>query len=651
MSFVKALPRDKTGAFADEVRAGESRQDTFFDFLNFKYEDPLYGLDEVTGFQLHQWSIERMCELQLLAGDPHNPESLQLSAEAYALIRRSSIGEPGAKSRVVTVGEACITIFLQPFSHHLAGWLKQHPSARAGFTRAAQGFEYAKAVHSKEHPESGQLDLMMLSSDLTTATDYCVHSYSQAMLDGFCTGIGQLSAYHRLSNRLLCSPRAVVEGRGCEIWYTRRGILMGDPGAKCVLTLHNLCAELEAFLRFRSKDIPTSDLARRVGEMETIPSAWWRCFACAGDDHVATGPEEYLRGITRAHHDNGMSVSWSQNFVSRVGATYCEEFLLTAGYSSRDLFLRKFLWRLGYENHIHVDAIKLRLISPCSKEHEGKDEPNPGIGKSHQLSRVLSWLEAPVVQLRRWASRRFSDRFSALLSQGPERHLPVSLGGLAVPGWHVEPDELISMMADLPESHFHLIGKILSGESSHLERRIVSSFASNARARGLESDVIQDQVRQFLGNVELTKAINVDEIQSVVDVSPEEFQSWNFRKKLSAASAAGFISINDAINLIERPYIFRDLLFPDISEKHGYHPRSSSSYTMKSWDVRKRKFTEMVDKQVQEGECKTFSHDWVQRFAASLTSGDLLEIPPSNLLIPRDVVEVESRPQLRTPYY
>jgi hypothetical protein len=647
--FLSALPRDDEGAFHPSVVPGESRQDTFFDFENFKYEDPIFGLDEATGYQLHQWSVEELLSTGILTGDKHNPESIRFNPDISPLVRRTTIGEPGAKSRVVTVGEACLTIFLQPFSHHIGGRLKAHPSAYAGFTRSAQAFEYVKAIHVKEHPDTDQLDLWMLSSDLTTATDFCQHGYSQSMLDGLFDGLGENFPYHRLSSQLLCSPRVVIDSLDGN-WVTKRGILMGDPGAKCVLTMHNLCAELESLLRYRWGKVSDSEILERTRRMTEIPSAWWRHFACSGDDHVATGPVEYLQGITNSHSRNGLSVSWPQNFVSKIGAVYCEDFLYIRGYSSKEIFCKKYLWQLEYGSHIHVDAIKLRLLSPCSKEHEGKDEPNPGIGKAHQISKVLAWLEPPVDLLKKWASWRFSDRFSAHLPKDVSRYLPVSLGGLSAPGWHLEPENLVDEIINLSDEHLHLIDKVLSGSSTHMDRRVLSSFASDARARGVSQDAINDHVRDLLSNLELVKSINVEQIQSVIDIEADEFKNWTIRKKLSAAQAAGFISINDAINLIERPYIFRDLLFPDMSEKHGYQPRASSAYEAKSWHIRKRKFNEMLDIQVPAGEVSPPSAEVTWSIAMAISSGTLLEVPPSNLLIPREVVELESRPRLLTPY-
>jgi len=648
--FLRNLPHDDDGAIHPCVQPGESRQDTFFDIENFCYEDPIYALDEATGYQLHQWAVDELLVSGILTGDRHDPTSIRLASGVLPLVRRSTIGEPGAKSRVVTIAEACITIFLQPFSHHIGGWLRNHPSAAAGFTRAAQGFEYAKSIHWKEHPAVDPEVLWMLSSDLTTATDFCVHSYSRAMLDGLFTGLHENHEYHRLCGDLLCSGRQVFDG--LETWESSRGILMGDPGAKVVLTMHNLCAELEALLRYRSDaELSNLQLLERARRMVEIPGVWWRCFACSGDDHIAVGPKSYLRLITEMHARNGMSVSWPQNFISSVGAIYCEEFLLIQRYDSKRLFNKRALWQLDYESHIHVDAIKLRLLSPCSKEHEGKDEPNPSIGKSHQLRKVLKWLEKPLGELRRLASWRFSDRFSAFLPKTYQRFLPVKLGGLEVPGWHIESEDVQEELLALDGRLLNLIGKVLSGLSTPLDKRVLSSFASDARARGVDSDAIMDSVRDLLSNEVITKAITLDQLQSVISVEPAEFRNWNFRRKMHEAKLHGFLSINDAINVIERPYIFRDLLFPEMSIKHGYKPYFTQAYEAKSWYARISKFSEMLDLRVQETEENLLTADHIVSIADGVTGGDYPGFRSEmDLLIPSRVVQVESRPQLRTPY-
>jgi len=653
MEFIQGLPHDEDGALQACVQAGESRQDTFFDFENFKYEDPLYALDNVTGYQMHQWATEELLARQILSGHENDPQSLRFTGEVLPLIRRSAIGEPGAKSRVVTVAEACLTIFLQPFSHHIMGILRTHPSATTGLTRAAQGFEYAKALHFKRVPEVdvNDLALKMLSSDLTTATDYCLHEYSQAMLEGFLEGIGQVTPYHTLATQLLCSGRVLVEnGTRTE---TCRGILMGDPGSKAVLTMHNLCAEAEALVRFSSSDPDLSNqaLTARVDKMQRIPGHWWRQFACAGDDHVAIGPESYLRLITASHSRNGMAVSWPQNFVSKIGAVYCEENLFIRDLGPREIFQGKPLWKLDYETHVHVDIIKLRLLSPCSKEHEGKDEPNPGIGKAYQLNRILNWLPDSLKPLRKWLSWRFHDRFAAHLPRSYHLHLQRSLGGVEAPAWHREVADLAEEYVNqvIPE-HAFLIEKVLSGESTPMDRRVLSSFATNARARGIEQDAILDHVRDFLSNEELTKAITVEQLQTVIAVENDTFKDWNFRKKMAAASAAGFIPINDAINLIDRPYIFRDILYPDMSEKHGCNPRSSASYEPLPWGVRTTRFDRHVEIQVPSTEVTPLRADTALRLADSACTGSFLEVPSTGLLIPKSVVSVESRPTLQTPY-
>jgi hypothetical protein len=413
--------------------AGESDDRVDLDFENFKLEDPLYGLDHTTGYQLLQWSIEEGLRNKILEGSPYYREndSLRLSGR-WPSIRPSTIGEPGAKSRVVTVAEDWLTVLLQPWSHHVIGMLRAHPSASSGLTRGWQLFEWVKRQGNSAPPPRG--NRYYLSSDLTTATDFCVHSYSKSMLGGLHRGLERAGdTYFNLCADLLTSPR-IYEGGNVEEYFdkpTTRGVLMGDPGAKIVLTLHNLCAELEAYLRYTYSMIGASDedFLYRLSSLQGAPLSKWRVFACSGDDHFGQGPREYLTCITRNHDLNGMSVSWPQNFLSSRGGFYCEEMLLTVGLEDEHIWGRKVPLRdVDYHQQPHIDSMKVRLFSPCAKEHEGKDEPNPAIGKARQMHGMLAWLGGGFELLVPLFSARWEHRMEAFLPPDLAfRYLPVKL--------------------------------------------------------------------------------------------------------------------------------------------------------------------------------------------------------------------------------
>jgi hypothetical protein len=111
-------------------------------------------------------------------------------------------------------------------------------------------------------------------------------------------------------------------------------------------------------------------------------------------------------------------------------AKYCEEILCLLP----DTVLNgKPFGKIPYENSCHVDALKVRLLSPESKGVEVRDDRNPAIGKGAQLAKRLSWLPPG------WSSGKhafyslFIRRMKTYLAPcGARCLLPVNLGGLGL---------------------------------------------------------------------------------------------------------------------------------------------------------------------------------------------------------------------------
>jgi hypothetical protein len=638
---------------------GESAEDMVLDFENFKYEDPLYGLDSSTGMQILQWSIEENLRNNILRGSPFRSLSgqddfLELGS-VIPSIRASAIGEPGAKSRVVTVGEDSLTMFLQPFSHHLIGLLKLHPSATAGLSRGWQGYEWVKGLRNAA-PVPNEATYF-LSSDLTRATDFCTHEYSLAMLEGFLEGIGEENnVYLQACAELLCSPRVYESGTEFFDVPTTLGILMGDPGAKAVLTLHNLCAESEAFIRHHLRMLESTDEAfeLRLRRSQGGPAKRWRHFACSGDDHTCQGPKSYLLRISKNHQLNGMSVSWSQNFLSPIGAFYCEEMFLTVGLNTSDIYgVAMPLHERDYLSHPHIDAMKVRLLSPCAMEHEGKDEPNPAIGKARQVHGMLAWLGGGFEAMVPMVSKRFEHRMESFLPKNLGlRYLPVLLGGIGAPAFHLTDAELREIFRNLPEVHLKAIWRSLSGNAQFLERQTLATFATNARARGLSTDVIKDQVKEILSNVELTLGVDDSGLQLLAGVPDVDWAHLRFADKKDIAKRHGLLTIDDALNNIDRPYLFRNMLAPEVSLRHNESPYKDNAYDARPWPVRERKLYEnLVESSthsppVAEEELVTLP----AKLAASvLTHGKGLEVPKQIIFVPETVVVSDTLCTLRVP--
>ncbi|BCH36643.1 RNA-dependent RNA polymerase [Aspergillus lentulus narnavirus 1] len=633
---------------------GESAEDMILDFENFKYEDPLYGLDHVTGLQLLQWSLEEALSNGLLLGSPYRSGDLLRKGSVAPSIRASAIGEPGAKSRVVTVGEDSLTIFLQPFSHHLLGLAKLHPSVTAGLSRGWQLYEWCKGLRNAA-PVRGQATYF-LSSDLSTATDFCRHDFSKAMIEGFMEGLGESSPYLSAACELLCSPRRYesdIEGFFDSL--TSRGILMGDPGAKLVLTLHNLCAEWEAFIRYHLNmvDTPDPEFYSRLRRSRGGPAMKWRHFACSGDDHTGQGPKDYLLRITKNHELNGMSVSWPQNFLSSRGSFYCEEMFLTVGLSDSEIWgVETPLHLRPYLRQPHIDAMKLRLLSPCAKEHEGKDEPNPAIGKARQMQGMLAWLGGGFEAMVPMASARFEARMEAFLPpQLGVRYLPVKLGGIGAPAFHRSQDELARIFDSLSNNHKQAIQDVLGSNAPVLVRETLATFATNARARGISSDAVQDQVKEVLSNAELTLGIDDSGLQLLTQTNDTDWQNLRFSDKKVLAKRAGFITVDDAINMIDRPYLFRNMLAPEISRRHGEEPYKDKAYDVLPWEVRVRRLEQNLVQSYGEhlSEPREFLPTARQLAKWAAERGQRLDLPVSIYFIPESVVVSDSLCTLRVP--
>jgi len=582
---------------------GESTESMVLDFENFKYEDPLYGLDAVTGYQLLQWALEEGLANRGLQGSPYKDDNSPLLVGTTApSIKASAIGEPGAKSRVVTVGEDWLTIFLQPFSHHLLGMAKLHPSVTAGLTRGWQLYEWVKGLRNAG-PVTNQTT-WNLSSDLSQATDFCTHEYSSKMVEGFIEGVGeQGSDYLKVSTGLLCSGRryenAILDN--VRDTLTTRGILMGDPGAKLVLTLHNICAEWEAFFRHQLGKLNCSDqeLLLYLSEHKGAATVKWRHFACSGDDHIGQGPLPYLKRITLNHSQNQMSVSWSQNFLSSRGAFYCEEMFFTVGLRKDEIWgVQEPLHKREYLRTPHIDAMKVRLFSPCSKECEGKDEPNPAIGKARQMQGMLAWLGGGFEAMVPMASARFEQRMESFLpTLLSTRYLPVKLGGIGSPSFHRSPTELRKIFAEeTPWIVLQSIKEVFDGDAGLLVRRCLANFATNARARGVSSDAVQDQVKEVLANAELTLGIDDSGLQLLTGIGDTDWSHLRFSDKVTMAKRQGLLTIDDAINNIDRPYLFRNMLAPEISRRHGEDPYKDKAYDVLPWNKRESGLLKNLEK-------------------------------------------------------
>nr|WAK75299.1 MAG: RNA-dependent RNA polymerase [Narnaviridae sp.] len=281
------------------------------------------------------------------------------------------------------------------------------------------------------------------------------------------------------------------DGEPC---LTDTAILMGDPGCKGVLTLHNLVAEEEAALEEQlGRAVRVQDL--QEANPIHLP---WRHFSCAGDDHTAIGPSKYLDNIGENHRKNQMVLSKDKHLRSLHGGFYCERVM----FKGTDTVYVKLDGHTQYEQHILVDSVKVRLLSPETKDREAEVETNPAIGKARLLYKQLMWSPPGWERtLNVLVQRRFRGRMFKHLPRN--RHgglsrrieLPGLLGGIGMSpprfaGWDLE-----NVLAECSENHLRLVQHILKGiPTDTFGYRALAKYSSDRYARGVKLDDMVDLI-------------------------------------------------------------------------------------------------------------------------------------------------------------
>jgi hypothetical protein len=312
--------------------------------------------------------------------------------------------------------------------------------------------------------------------------------------------------------------KELVEADGFErleqsytpIWgvplLTSTGIPMGDPGTKGLLMLHSLCAEEEAALeQTLGREATVEDL------LDPLPvDVPGRHFAAAGDDHLGIGPTSYLEGIGKCHQKNQMVISEGKHLISKGeyhAASYCERIVFQGPNT-------KFLGSSSYEEHPVVDSVKVRLISPESKDREKEGNTNPAIGKGGLLFKQLTWAPPGWEKFfYQQVPARFFQRmrkFLPKLSNGsidPRVELPKSLGGLGLtppsisPAWRLHEvlaclsTEHLIALTWIVHWHKKVKGVIEPPRALYVE---LGRYASNRYARGVRNNDGIDEIVDFL---------------------------------------------------------------------------------------------------------------------------------------------------------
>jgi hypothetical protein len=553
----KGVPRWRTWCRAEiyeefpDVNFGDGTPDTIGGFCPFRQ-----GFDESIGLQI------LACAYLSMIDDTQGVSEIP--------IRVLTIPEPGCKARIVTTGPYWLYVLQQSQAHVTRAFLASHPSAKSGLVRADQAWHYLYLISNAR--SSFKDDFACLSSDLESATDAIPRIVAKQLWKGFIDGLGYTGYLLDVAADLLIKDRlCLVETN--DTFVATRGVFMGEPLTKTILTLLNLSCEEIAIREYLGYDY-----AKPV-------QVSWRCFAVAGDDHIAIGPMDYLHGITRTHIRAGSLISVTKHAVSKRFVRYCEKILDINNIRNLNWTPKTINNGLSeYNQSPFVDSIKVRLLSPCSKNNEKFNDRNTAVGKAKSLGRTLRWLNRNHFH-RKWISMvrdRFFIRMGNLLpdrSSGVYWHLllPEILGGLGL--WLEE--DIPDLTINLPEPTKLLLEELdtISAEKLTLFR----GFTSNVSYRGyslLESDL------------ELAKEFLIPMVISGLGESktlPELVQQFNLKDEAAGSQIKSlrfhdWLSEDDISDMILRPLLYKELLSGE-AKALAYNTESFKRRYHKLWDL------------------------------------------------------------------
>jgi hypothetical protein len=481
-----------------------------------------------------------------------------------------TVPEPGFKSRIVTTGPFWLNILQQGLAHVCKDYLKVHPSLRSSLQKTDQAWQSLYLMSGKQYP----LDFACLSSDLKEATDHIPKRVGTTLLRGFINGTGIRSSLVKISLDLLEMPRTFfTDVRISESQH--RGVMMGEPLTKVILSLLNLAVE-ESAMRTHLGISPFS----------YFKSPSWRSYHVGGDDHLAIGPISYLNKITDNHIRWGSKISAGKHGISKSLVKYCEKVLqISKIYGVWDVRTLNDS-TLSYENSPFVDSIKVRLLSPTTKSFEVSSERNVAIGKGMSLGRTLKWLNKDHFPTKwvKMVRNRFFERMGSLL---PDRSsgvfwqlmLPSYWGGLDM----YFPDEIWELHKKVPQPTMSAMQLYLEDDPRGIEyQKLLRKFLSNHSYRGFVLN--QDEVAAMRSHIEtVIKQLPVYGWKALkAEFDPEG--KYSAKELSDRIYSAGIFDEESIIDKLLRPILFKEILLGKVKPSPYNTVRLKIRYAQ-LWDL------------------------------------------------------------------
>lgn len=569
--------------------------------FGFVINDRRWGFDEALGHQMLAVALLEAAEHGLF----HAEEGYPLNMACPPIPSRiSTVQEPGGKSRIVTTTLWWNIILQQSLGHFLRRLLEKHPSAVDGLKRADQAWLLLNALSKVTGLPK---DYKILSSDLSEATDAIpTPEPIAAMVFGFLKGVGVTpTPLMRAAIVVAVSEREVRIHRGSNPrpYYSftkKRGIFMGEPLAKGVLTILNLACEEDAMRRYLSSTTPSlwaspyGDVSLVSDKYEVTPCPYvpWRCFKAGGDDHIAPGPKEYLDFITSNHLRWGSKISPEKHgVVSNDSAVkYCEKVLY---FKDADLTLSTKQINEStdsYNKSVFVDSVKVRLLTPHSVgPRDSQSDRNTAIGKGLSLGRTLRWLNPEIFKPYwvRCVRDRFIARARSFVPKGRLlEHLkyPQVVGGMDL--WLG--DELTTSWSKIPIATQCVVWGLIDNSLTLSQRRVASRFLTNNTRRGISNaDSLSFLLTEYgLQDTFYKLGLIVPKKDTVIELKKKFSVPYGMdpRGVLKFLEGKGYYTHEVIEEKVLRSSTFQSIL----------EGRESKMYNTEPWDVRYSKYWDSV---------------------------------------------------------
>jgi len=220
------------------------------------------------------------------------------------------------------------------------------------------------------------------------------------------------------------------------------------------------------------------------------------------------------------------------------------------------------IWSQPYDQIVHVDSMKVRLVSPCSKITEVREEKNPAIGKGLYFLKKWEWLHNAPEQLKDAAYQRFKQRFRKFIDwNNAMTYVPEKFGGL---GFVIdEPEDFVELLGKLPPILLAAIEHCTNKNAKLEIRRSLSLFRTNTSFRGISlNDHIAGQVRAFFsggaGNLPIT--VPESTVRLAAGFTEEKWRNVRWRDREKFATQYGYLSMHSAMEMVVRPSYFKEVM-------------------------------------------------------------------------------------------